>query len=139
MAIDQFAGMLAGLFESDFSVQGNFAVLRGSSTDPNQQQTNEAFSEKWEKYEASDEKERLYEFQRTWYLKLYGFDSEDALAAFLRDKHVILDAGCGLGYKAEWFARLAPHALVLGMDFSDAAAQAARNYAGVPNLYFIQC
>ncbi len=48
----------------------------------------------------------------------------------------IFDAGCGLGYKAAWFARLAPHALVIGMDYSDAARQAAQNYddAGQPVL-----
>ena len=113
-------------------------MLNKSSHHLNQQHTNEAFTEKWTRYEQSDEKERLYEFQRDWYLKLYGFGSEEGLAYFLRTKSVIFDAGCGLGYKAAWFARLAPHALVIGMDFSDAANQAARAYRDVPNLFFVQ-
>ena len=59
-------------------------------------------------------------------------------ASSLASREVIFDAGCGLGYKAAWFAALAPHALVIGMDFSDAGQHAARNYTGMPNLYFVQ-
>jgi SAM-dependent methyltransferase len=119
-------------------MDGNFVVRNQSSQHSNQQHTNDAFSDKWQRYEKSDEKERLYQYQRDWYLKLYGFGSEEALALFLLTKSVIFDAGCGLGYKAAWFAQLAPHALVIGMDFSDAAHQAARAYRNLPNLFFVQ-
>jgi ubiquinone/menaquinone biosynthesis C-methylase UbiE len=121
-----------------FAWHGNFAVALRSSAEVNQQQTNEVFSDKWGRYEGSEEKERLYEFQRQWYLKLYGFADESALARYLAGCHVIFDAGCGLGYKAAWFARLAPHALVIGMDYSDAARQAAAAYVDLPNLFFAQ-
>jgi len=104
----------------------------------NQQQTNEVFSEKWTKYDSSEEKEKLYEFQRNWYLKLYGFGTEEALARHLASFDVVLDAGCGLGYKAAWFAQLAPRTLVIGMDFSEAAQRAAENYRSMENLFFIQ-
>ena len=117
---------------------GNLAVALRSSGEANQQQTNEVFTDKWGRYESSDEKERLYEFQRQWYLKLYGFADEAALARHLGHCRVIFDAGCGLGYKAAWFARLAPQALVIGMDYSDAARQAAAAYAELPNLFFVQ-
>ena len=86
----------------------------------------------------SSERQRLYDFQRAWFLKLYGFGTEQGLRDHLARCHVVFDAGCGLGYKTAWFAELAPHALVIGMDFSDAARQAARSYAGRPNLFFIQ-
>ncbi len=115
----------------------NFISLNEDATDANQAQTNEAFSDKWTAYEKSDEKERCYEFQRRWYLTLYGFSSEETLAAFLHDKKLIFDAGCGLGYKAAWFADLAPDSLVIGMDFSEAARLAAQNYSHLPNLFFI--
>jgi hypothetical protein len=36
--------------------------------------------------------EGLYEFQKQWYLKLYGFGSEDALRAHLQRCDVIPDA-----------------------------------------------
>ncbi len=96
------------------------------------------FSEKWGKYQGSAEKDKLFEFQRQWYLKLYGFESERALGEHLCASPVIFDAGCGLGYKAAWFAGLSPQSLVIGMDFSDAAAQAARNYSTLENLFFVQ-
>ena len=43
-----------------------------------------------------------------------------------------------MGYKAAWFARLAPEALVIGMDFFEAAEIAAGNYLDIENLIFIR-
>lgn len=119
----------------------NYATLVNASDAENQQQTNEVFSEKWGRYESAETAENLetfYAFQREWYLKLYGFESEAVLVAHLAHARVILDAGCGLGYKAAWFADLAPHALVVGIDYSGAAAQAARLFSDRPNLVFLQ-
>jgi len=134
----QFIDKLHRAFESPVIVDHNFAVRTDVSVHSNQQQTNDVFSDKWEKFDQSDEKERAYAFQRNWYLNLYGFGTEDGLRAHLATCDVILDAGCGLGYKAAWFAELAPHALVIGMDFADAARHAAHNYANLPNLFFVQ-
>lgn len=126
------------LTNADTLIDENFVLNAFTSNHTNQQHTNDAFSEKWQKYENSIEKERLFEFQRQWYLQLYGFNTEIELATYLRSKNVIFDAGCGLGYKSAWFANLAPHALVIGMDFSDAAKQAAKSYHELENLFFIQ-
>jgi len=120
------------------SISGNFANYSHVSGAENQNQTNEVFTEKWSKYDQSDEQDKLYAFQLEWYLTLYGFETEEALRNFLKDKTVIFDAGCGLGYKAAWFAKLAPHALVIGMDFSEAAAHAAARYRDIPNLIFVR-
>lgn len=133
-----FIEQLHTVLRKPLAFDANFATCSGSSRHSRQQQTNDAFSAKWERYEQSGEKERLYEYQRVWYLTLYGFESEQALRARLADCRVIFDAGCGLGYKAAWFAELAPHALVIGMDYSDAARQAADTYRHLGNLYFIQ-
>ena len=138
MSRAQFVDRLERVFEARLAIAGNFAIADEASADSNQQQTNDVFSEKWDRCERSDEKERLYEFQREWYLKLYGFASEDALREYLAGCDVVIDAGCGLGYKAAWFARLAPHALVIGMDYSDAALLAAQNYATIANLFFVR-
>ena len=135
---EQFASRLRQVFQRPVSVNANFALHDDTSSHANQQQTNEVFSDKWNKFDGSDEKEKLYEFQRNWYLKLYGFESEQALARHLSGCSVVLDAGCGLGYKAAWFARLAPQTLVIGMDFSEAAQRAAENYRSLENLFFIQ-
>ena len=133
-----YANLLKQCFIEQVQVDSNFVVLNQSSRNVNQQHTNEAFSEKWYRYDKSDEKDVLYQFQQDWYLKLYGFVSELDLASFLSNKFVIFDAGCGLGYKAAWFAKLAPHALIIGMDFSEAAEYAAQNYHELDNLFFIK-
>lgn len=138
MSREFFASKLIQCFNASIELQGNFVVRNQSSKYANQQHTNEVFSDKWRRYDKSDEKERLYQYQRDWYLRLYGFGSEEALAYFLRTKSVIFDAGCGLGYKAAWFAKLAPQALVIGMDFSNAAQQAAWAYQDLNNLFFVQ-
>jgi SAM-dependent methyltransferase len=122
----------------EIELHNNFVVSEAASHHSNQQHTNDAFSDKWKQYAKSYDKEICFQFQRDWYLKLYGFDSEDDLASFLSSKEVVFDAGCGLGYKAAWLSKLAPHALVIGMDFSDAAAQAAQTYRELENLFFIQ-
>jgi SAM-dependent methyltransferase len=115
----------------------NFYVVKNLSTDSeNQNQTNDMFSEKWQK--AQNQIKTFEAFQKRWYLDLYGFSSESDLAQFLRTKKVILDAGCGLGYKAAWFAELAPESLVIGMDYSEAASIASEIYSGIGNLIFLQ-
>jgi len=135
---EHFAAMLRELLPATAVPRGNHLVLSEATAEANQAQTNAAFSSKWSRYAVSGEREALYAMQRRWYLSLYGFGSEAELARFLSGQRVIFDAGCGLGYKSAWFAKLAPQALVIGMDFSEAAAQAAREYAALDNLFFIQ-
>lgn len=126
------------LFTREVTLNGNFILFQDKTEQVNQNQTNEAFSEKWKKVETKDNVKDLEDFQLQWYLKLYGFENETELQKFLQSKKVIIDAGCGLGYKTAWFARLAPESLVIGMDFSDACKIAASKYKEYPNLYFIK-
>jgi len=126
------------IFKDKIEIRGNLIYLQNKSDFKNQQQTNDVFSEKWTKYEKTEEKEKLYKMQKEWYLKLYGFESENDLASFLKTRKYIFDAGCGLGYKAKWFADLSPDSTVIGMDFSDACIIAANNYKDTKNLYFIK-
>jgi ubiquinone/menaquinone biosynthesis C-methylase UbiE len=120
------------------TLEGNYGQLTDASEASNQQQTNDVFTEKWDKYASTEALETFYQFQRDWYLNLYGFADGEALRSHLAGAKVILDAGCGLGYKAAWFAKLAPHALVIGMDFSAAAKQAAEMFGELDNLVFIR-
>ncbi len=122
----------------NLAFEGNYASLAEDADDANQQQTNDVFTEKWDKYASTKDLDTFYRFQRDWYLKLYGFDNEAALQKHLSNARIILDAGCGLGYKAAWFAKLAPQALVIGMDFSAAAKQASIIFGDYDNLYFIR-
>ena len=105
----------------------------------NQMLTNDAFSEKWLAYSAEDisEQEKIFEFQKEWFLTLYGFNSEAELASYLSRFEWILDAGCGLGFKSAWFASLAPDSKVIGIDYSDSVYVASKTYSDqYTNLYF---
>ncbi|MGI8602766.1 MAG: class I SAM-dependent methyltransferase [Verrucomicrobiales bacterium] len=120
-------------------VSTNYIELPWRSELPKEEQTSGSFSEKWGKLAAGDKSTaELEQFQLDWYLKLYGFADEDDFCRYLSSKHFILDAGCGLGYKSAWMAKLAPHALVIGMDYSDAARLAAKRYSDIPNLCFVR-
>jgi len=101
-----------------------------------QHQTTEMFASKWENVNKTryDQAEAR---QKNWYLDLYGFESENAFEKYLKSKKIIIDAGAGRGYKAAWFATLAPDSLVLAVELSDAVSEAARRYR-LPNLIFVK-
>lgn len=130
--------MIDEIFTTTIERNGNFIEIYDEAIPENQSQTADAFSKKWSDYELSEEKEKFYKMQKEWYLKLYGFDKEESFANFLRDKRYIFDAGCGLGYKSAWFAKLSPLSTVLAMDLSDSIYIAANNYKHIKNLYFIK-
>jgi ubiquinone/menaquinone biosynthesis C-methylase UbiE len=131
--------ILSSLFTQPISVTENFIELVSEKNkEKNQQQTQDIFSDKWKEADEYENINKLYEFQFEWFLKLYGFETEDALANYLSTKKTIIDTGCGLGYKAAWFAKLAPHATVLGVDISDAIHIAAKNFKEQPNLFFFR-
>jgi len=128
------------LFEKTITIDGNSIYLGNKSinTEINQEQTKTIFSDKWNQANKYESIEKLYEFQRNWFLKLYGFSSAEELETFLTKRNIIVDTGCGLGYKAAWFAQLAPHATVIGIDISDAVLEASSAYKDIPNLFFLQ-
>lgn len=130
---------IENIFNIPVSVNDNIIELSLTKEHAaNQTQTKEIFADKWAEAEKYENIEKLYEFQFEWFLKLYGFASEDALKQYLSSKKIIVDTGCGLGYKAAWFAKLAPHALVIGVDISDAVFIASKNFKNYSNLYFYQ-
>jgi SAM-dependent methyltransferase len=131
---------LKQLFTKDIFISKNKISFENSTIKSaiNQIQTSDKFSDKWVEAAEYDSIEKLYSFQLNWFLKLYGFETKENLIAFLKDKNTIIDTGCGLGYKAAWFAELAPHAIILGTDISDAIDFAAKNYTHLSNLYFFR-
>jgi SAM-dependent methyltransferase len=129
---------LENLFELPVLFNGNLAIIKESSSFLNQSQTNNSFSEKWVKLDNESNTTAIEDFQKKWVLELYGFKTIQGFKEFLKNKKIIIDAGCGLGYKSAWLAELAPHATVFGIDFSDAVLVAAKRYASFPNLYFLK-
>ena len=127
------------LFFRALPLEAGVFLAADAGASENELHTNEAFSEKWLALEQENEDlEGWKQFQFRWYLDCYGHRSEADLAAFLAGKRVILDAGCGPGYKAAWFARLAPHATVVAVDLSDAIFVAQERYGAIPNLVFVK-
>ena len=119
--------------------KGVFVIENQKHVKDKQALTNDAFSEKWKVFSEEEiaEQEKGFEFQRKRFLKLYGFHDENHLAKHLQSYDYILDAGCGLGYKAAWFATLAPRSKVIGIDFSSASYTAYQRYKNdFPNLVF---
>ncbi|WP_435641545.1 class I SAM-dependent methyltransferase [Micavibrio aeruginosavorus] len=140
MSKKKFTQDVLAILESPerFVKDQNFSSFSSQSEFVNQNSTNEAFSKKWLGYNDSGEKEKWFSMQKKWYLDLYGFSSEWEFADFLSTKKYIYDAGCGMGYKAAWFAELSPNSIVVGIDFSETAKLAAETYKGIDNLFFLQ-
>lgn len=129
---------LKKVFKNPVVLNENLIVNKSSSEFENQQQTNDSFSEKWVKLDEKSSTTAMEDFQKKWVLDLYGFKTEEGLKDFLSDKNVVVDAGCGLGYKSAWFAELSPNTLVIGVDFSDAIYVAAKRYKHLSNLFFLR-
>lgn len=127
------------LFDRPLPIVEGVHIASEAGTSENELHTNLAFSEKWVTLkQEEDDQEHWKRSQFDWYLRCYGFDSEEQFAAFLRPRRLILDAGCGPGYKAAWLARLNPEATVVAMDLSESIFVAARTYRHVPNLVFVK-
>ncbi len=121
----------------DFQDNLGYASIRLNSR-INQLQTKDAFSEKWTNpisNELTNDK-GFIEDQKSWFLKLYGFSSEKEIKSFFEGK-IILDAGCGIGYKSAWIASLCPNSKVIGIDISESVLLASKRYKKIKNLFFI--
>jgi len=129
---------ISNLFKEKIDLDDNLIKISTTSQDKNQAQTNAVFSEKWNYIKSNENTELLATFQKEWFLELYGFQNEEDLAKTLQKNKIILDAGCGLGYKSVWFAELAPQSIVVGMDYSSSVEIAAEKYNNFNNLYFVQ-
>jgi SAM-dependent methyltransferase len=91
---------------------------------PDKKLTFEFFDYKWRKVPQWGEKTQ--DMYRRWYLTRYGYRTLAGLRRFLRDKHRMLDAGCGLARDAKMFAEVNPKAEIVAMDQSRSALNVAR-------------
>jgi ubiquinone/menaquinone biosynthesis C-methylase UbiE len=133
------SNLIQTLFCKDIPLVEGVYIAAENSVADNQNNTNEAFTEKWTtlKQDADDnEPWKLAQFQ--WYLKLYGFTKDRELQEFVKERNLILDAGCGLGYKAAWFAKMNRNALVVAMDYSDSIFLAYERYKNERNMIFVK-
>lgn len=100
--------------------------------------TRASFSHKWDRFPAyavgNADHEKFYDL---WTASKLGLDTQEELHAYFRDKHRILDVGCGVGQKLRMMARHSP-GRVFGFDLSSAALHAYRNTRGLGNVSVAQ-
>ena len=84
------------------------------------------FNEKWRRLPNYAEDTKF--FYKKWYLNRYGYKTEKGLKNFLKDKAVIMDAGCGMARDAKLFKKLNPNSFVVAVDQSPYAVKAAKEY-----------
>lgn len=134
------SALLQNFFDREIIIEDNFISFKDEhqAIAYNQNQTKDIFSDKWDSTSKMEQVDKLYETQYKWFLSLYGFETEENLKSYLKNRTFIIDTGCGLGYKSSWFSKLAPHAIVIGIDISDSCKIAAENFKDIPNLFFLQ-
>lgn len=142
--------MLVGRLRGDYSAfvqsyHGRLAAKRlglyiESSDRAESVQVQQAFGEKWTSKDTMgiDDSSPYKAFMRHWVLQKYGWHDESRFKQAMAEKRLILDAGTGLGREVINFAKSAESATVIGIEFSDCAANALKNVSNVRNAFIIQ-
>ena len=102
-----------------------------------QLQVGESYSQKWKLAPDYGFTAITESFQREWYLQKFGWRTLGNLAAFLRTKKYILDAGCGLGRDLKLYAEKTK-GQVFGVDISDSTKLAYEKLQGMENVHIIK-
>lgn len=104
-----------------------------------QKETRRSFSYKWtHKFSQKYGFDGVTDiFQHNWYLDRYGW-KKNAFKNFIKKQKFILDAGCGSGWGAGWFAANNPDATVFAVDISDGVEQTKRNVKNLKNVIVVQ-
>jgi len=89
-----------------------------------QAQTAESFGFKWKKFPVIDKKWR--EQAKKWFLDMYNFTLE-GFKEFIDGKKV-LDAGCGMAWRTDWFKELNQSGIVVGIDIAREAVKTGKRY-----------
>jgi len=130
------AGKLSSPSGTTYPIESGVpSLLRTDQFSEGQKETVESFSWKWQK--AKNYRSATQGHYLQWYLDRYGFGSEERLAAFLKPKRTILDAGTAHGRDAEMYVRNSS-ATVFGVDISYGIRNAYRDLATIPSLHLIQ-
>ena len=105
-----------------------------------QTQTQSTFGHKWTRqawWGMEGESARVME---EWLLPRYGWPDPKAYADFMKTRHIMLDAGCGLAREALRMAQANLEAQVIGLELSECVDEAVRHARnrGVANAFYIQ-
>jgi len=106
--------------------------------DYNEFTNQKSFDFKWKHFADIVFKDNVMRWAKDWRLKRYGFYNEEKFKDFLKDKKIILDAGCGLGRWSAWMAELNRNAKVFGVEITECIDLGYERYKDLNNVYFIQ-
>ena len=86
--------MLKNFINFEFKINGNLIVNEKLKINfKNQEQIKNVYSEKWEEFDKVEQKDHVFNFQREWFLKLYGFSDVEDLKFFLYKLIMLLGLG----------------------------------------------
>jgi len=105
-----------------------------------QVQVQAAFEHKWNRQKWWGMVGESAKVIEEWLLPRYGWLDYNDYLNYMKNKHIILDAGCGLGRETVRMASANPDALVIGLELSaciDEALLYSKN-KGINNIFYIQ-
>lgn len=106
--------------------------------DAGQQQTQESFGYKWAQQQSYGS-EGMLSRSREWLVSRYGFDSAEAMSAYMARAGRVLDAGCGSAFSASlWLSPEWGGSMWVGADISTAIDVARSRLSSIPNTHFVQ-
>lgn len=135
---------LRGVLRPDFSV---FQAAHRLAPVPDQRdhrsdaadqlKTNTTFSDKWRRFKRYGLEAGHGEFLFGWYCQKLGVPDVEALKAFYRSRHLILEVGPGSGFNTQFMASHCP-GTVVAVDVSEAAFTTFENTRHLPNCHVVQ-
>ena len=99
--------------------------------------TESAFSTKWRLYNKLYQDKIWYNSQKKWFLDRFGWKTISKFNKFLKTRHIILDAGTGIGNSAKLFSNN-PNAKIFAIDASISIDFAYKKYGKAHNIHFLQ-
>ncbi len=105
--------------------------------DTGQVLTRDSFAWKWKRAPDFGWDKGTAPFLKEWYIKKFGWASEQKLRQFLAKCEFVLDAGCGLGRDVNWYAGFTK-GMVYGVDISDSIPMAQERLKDITNIKLIQ-
>ncbi|MDI6792540.1 MAG: methyltransferase domain-containing protein [bacterium] len=105
-----------------------------------QAQVQSTFGHKWTRQAWWGMEGESAKVMEEWLLPRYGWPDRKAYTDFMKTKHIMLDAGCGLGREALRMAQTNPQSQVIALELSECVNEAARHAReqGVANVLYIQ-
>ena len=89
-----------------------------------QAQTAESFGFKWKKFPVVDEKWKAQNKKK--FLDMYDYTLE-GFRGFI-DGKIVLDAGCGMAWRTDWFRELDQSGIVVGIDIAREALKTGKRF-----------